>query len=123
MTIHYLIVLLGLRDADTLPPGTRPGVTAMAAGLKHVAGLGRCPLRRTDGGGGLRISGPIRWASNVFHDALIVLPARPPGRPHVVAVDADADGVSVDPAPTPMALGATASTSLRLEDVAITRTG
>ncbi len=73
-----------------------------------------------DDSGGLRVSGPIRWASNVFADALIVLPASDAdGGTYVVAVDADADGVFVDPAPELMALASTASTSLRLERVKV----
>lgn len=47
----------------------------MAAGLKQAAGLGEVPLRATNQGDGLSISGPIRWASNVFPDALMVVPA------------------------------------------------
>jgi alkylation response protein AidB-like acyl-CoA dehydrogenase len=125
MTLHYLhLAPEQLREAELpqLRAGTRPGVTAMAAGLKHVAGLGPVPIgAEHDGADGLRVSGPIRWASNVFHDALIVLPASDnEGRSYVVAVDADADGVIVDPAPELMALGSTASTSLRLEDVKVT---
>ena len=119
MTIHYLGdgqpglsgALLGAR---------RPGVTAMAAGLKHVAGLGQLPLVAEEDRGGLRISGPIRWASNVFDDAVVVLPARTAaGRLYVAAVDVDSPGVDVNPAPVLMALGATGSTSLRLQDVAV----
>ncbi len=124
MTLHYLhLAPPALREAQLpqLRAGTRPGVTAMAAGLKHVAGLGPVPITAEhDGAGGLRVSGPIRWASNVFHDALIVLPAGDSdGRTYVVAVDADADGVIVDPPPQLMALASTASTSLRLHDVKV----
>jgi alkylation response protein AidB-like acyl-CoA dehydrogenase len=124
MTLHYVhLAPVQLREAELpqLRAGTRPGVTAMAAGLKHVAGLGPVPIAaERDGAGGLRVSGPIRWASNVFDDALIVLPAsESDGRSYVVAVDAGADGVIVDPAPELMALASTASTSLRLQDVKV----
>jgi alkylation response protein AidB-like acyl-CoA dehydrogenase len=124
MTLHYLqLAPPALREAhlEELRSGRRPGVTAMAAGLKHVAGLGRVPIvAERDDVGGLRVSGPIRWASNVFHDALIVLPAADAdGRTYVVAVDADADGVIVDPAPELMAPASTASTSLQLEQVKV----
>jgi len=124
MTLHYLhLAPPQLREAELprLRAGTRPGVTAMAAGLKHVAGLAPVPIAAEhDGAGGLRVSGPIRWASNVFHDALIVLPASDStGQSYVVAVDADAEGVIVDPAPNLMALASTASTSLRLDNVAV----
>jgi alkylation response protein AidB-like acyl-CoA dehydrogenase len=106
------------RHLDELRSGNRVGVTAMAAGLKHVAGLGDLPVvaqRRDDG---LGITGPIRWASNLFDGALVVVPAKAPtGESYVTVVDLDAPGVTVDPFPPLMALGATASTSLRLQDV------
>lgn len=79
-----------------LTGGHRPGVTAMAAGLKQAAGLGEVPLRATKQGGGLSISGPIRWASNVFPDALMVVPAcGADGTTYVVAIDVCANGVRI----------------------------
>jgi alkylation response protein AidB-like acyl-CoA dehydrogenase len=119
MAIHYLGD--GQPDlSESLLAARRPGVTAMAAGLKQVAGLGLIPLIAQEQRGGLSISGPIRWASNVFDEALIVLPARTAaGRLYVVAVDVGVRGVEVDPGPTLMALGATGSTSLRLHDVRV----
>ncbi|MUL48627.1 acyl-CoA dehydrogenase [Mycobacterium sp. CBMA293] len=118
MAIHYLADRPDLSEA--LRTAHRPGVTAMAAGLKHVAGLGQLPIHAGETRRGLRLSGPIRWASNVFDDALVVLPARTAaGRLYVVAVDVGAVGVVVDPAPSLMALGATGSTSLRLQEVEV----
>ena len=103
-----------------LSSGTRAGVTAMAAGLKQVAGLGPVPLVAGGSGDHLRITGPIHWASNVFDDSLIVLPARrPDGTTLVAVVDTDLPGITVNPAPDLMALGATASTSLRLNEVPV----
>lgn len=123
MAIQYVSAgPVALRDhvLDALSTGQRPGVTAMAAGLKHVAGLGRVPVTAEEHRGGVKVSGPIRWASNVFGDAVIVLPARTAdGRHLVVAVDADTPGVRIDPPPTLMALGATASTSLQLREVVV----
>ncbi|MCV7176095.1 acyl-CoA dehydrogenase [Mycolicibacterium sphagni] len=107
---------------DALRTGARIGVTAMATGLKQVAGLGQVPVVARPHGDGLRVSGPIRWASNLFDDAVIVLPARDEsGTSFVVAIDAAAPGVAVAPPPTLMALGATVSSSLRLEDVVVRR--
>ncbi|WP_409435722.1 acyl-CoA dehydrogenase [Mycobacterium sp. SMC-14] len=103
-----------------LSSGARAGVTAMAAGLKQVAGLGPVPLVADGSGDDLRITGPIHWASNVFDDSLIVLPARrPDGATLVAVVDANDPGITINPAPDLMALGATASTSLRLHDVPV----
>lgn len=118
MAIHYLAERPDLSEA--LLTARRPGVTATAAGLKHVAGLGQLPIFAGETRRGLRLNGPIRWASNVFDDALIVLPARTAaGRLYVVAVDVSAVGVVIDPAPALMALGSTGSTSLRLEEVEV----
>jgi alkylation response protein AidB-like acyl-CoA dehydrogenase len=123
MALHYLhLAPAPLRDShfDELASGERVGVTAMAAGLKHVAGLAELPVIARPDGDGLRVSGPIRWASNVFSDALIVLPARTErGDTYVVVVDADAEGVTINPAPRLMALNSTGSTSLHLDDVAV----
>jgi alkylation response protein AidB-like acyl-CoA dehydrogenase len=105
---------------EALRTGSRIGVTAMATGLKQVAGLGQVPVVARSRGDGLTLTGPIRWASNLFDDAVIVLPARDDtGSSYVVAVDAHAPGVTVDPPPALMALNATVSSSLRFEDVAV----
>ncbi|WP_319432604.1 acyl-CoA dehydrogenase family protein [Mycobacterium sp. RTGN5] len=106
---------------EALRTGSRIGVTAMATGLKQVAGLGQVPVVASRRGEGLTLTGPIRWASNLFDDAVIVLPARDDaGTSYVVAIDAAAPGVTVNPPPALMALNATVSSSLRLEDVAVT---
>lgn len=121
MTIRYLRAAdrdFGAQVAILAAAG-RIGVTAMAAGLKQVAGLAPVPLTGETDGTDLVVSGPIRWASNVFPGALIVLPVRIGDDTVVVAVDADADGVTIDPAPPLTALGATASTSLHLNRVRV----
>lgn len=103
---------------DRLATGTTIGVTAMAAGLRQAAGLGDVPLIATPVDGGIEITGPIRWASNVFEDSLIVLPARcGDGTTFVAVIDADSSGVRINPAPDLLALEATSSTSLVLEQV------
>ncbi|TDH56135.1 acyl-CoA dehydrogenase [Mycobacterium eburneum] len=123
MAIEYLqLAPPSLRDRHLpdLRAGIRVGVTAMAAGLRQVAGLGAVPLTAERADGGLSISGPIRWASNVFPDALIVLPARAAdGQTYVAAVPADAPGVTINPSPPLMALTGTASTSLTLHRVRV----
>jgi alkylation response protein AidB-like acyl-CoA dehydrogenase len=121
MTLLYLQRASdALRDeyVNALRSGSRLGATAMAPGLKQLAGLGAMPLIADKSGETLRITGPIPWASNIFHDALIVLPARSiSGDTYVVAVDADAPGVTINVGPALMALGATASTSVHLQNV------
>ncbi|HEY5856052.1 MAG TPA: acyl-CoA dehydrogenase family protein [Aldersonia sp.] len=103
---------------ERLATGRSIGVTAMAAALQQAAGLGDVPLVAIPVDGGIEISGPIRWASNVVDEAIIVLPARgDDGATHIVAIEASAAGVRINPAPQLLALGATASTSLTLERV------
>ncbi|MEZ0365429.1 acyl-CoA dehydrogenase [Mycobacterium sp. pUA109] len=123
MTIEYLQLappVLRDRHLADLLAGTRVGVTAMAAGLRQVAGLGAVPLTAERADGGLSISGPIRWASNVFPDSLIVLPVRADDdQSYVAAVTADAPGITINPSPPLMALTGTASTSLTLHRVRV----
>ncbi|MBF6184806.1 MULTISPECIES: acyl-CoA dehydrogenase family protein [Nocardia] len=103
-----------------LVSGRTVGVTAMAAALKHLAGLGELPLAGVRDGDRYRVTGPIAWASNVFPDALIVFPFRDEqGCGRVACTRADAAGVEVRPCPELLALGATASTSLRFTDVTV----
>ncbi|NUP25733.1 MAG: acyl-CoA/acyl-ACP dehydrogenase [Nocardia sp.] len=107
------------RYLDDLASGRQVGVTAMAAALKHLAGLGELPLRAAEEAGD-RVSGPIAWASNVFEDSLIVFPFRGrDGDGRVGVVRADADGVAIRSAPELLALGATASTALSFDRVEV----
>lgn len=98
----------------------RRGVSAMAAGQRQAVGLGRAPVTAmSHGAGGYRLNGEIAWASNVDESSVIVLAANlPDGQTRVVMVA----GEDVDflPAPPLLALDATASGSLRLNDVAVT---
>ncbi|WP_280434739.1 acyl-CoA dehydrogenase family protein [Nocardia carnea] len=122
MTLEYLWrAPESVRDRylGELSSGRRIGVTAMAAALKHLAGLGELPLR-AEGAEGDRVRGPIAWASNVFRDSVIVFPFRgSDGRGRVGVVDADTEGVRIRPAPELLALGATASTALTFEQVEV----
>lgn len=105
-----------------LESGAAVGVTAMAAGLKYVAGLGEVALVATEtADGGLQISGPIHWASNLFDDAVIVLCARSEdgSKTYVAAIEATAPGITIRPATELLALNSTASTSLVLDSVHI----
>ncbi|MGX7732288.1 acyl-CoA dehydrogenase family protein [Rhodococcus sp. 2H158] len=106
------------RYRDDLAAGRLVGVTAMAAALKHLAGLGELPLTAERTADGLEVSGPIHWASNIFPESLIVFPARgADGTRFVAAVRANAPGVRIAPAPELLALGATSSTSLTFDKV------
>jgi len=140
MTIEYLDRAPAAARDRFLPDllaGRRAGVTAMAAGLKAVAGLGTPSLEATEVEGGLRVSGPIHWASNLFDDAVVVFCARvvdgaaqeeasdavaaePVAERTVIAVAAlPTEGVTVNPGFELLGLNATASSSLTFDEVFI----
>ncbi len=105
---------------DDLAAARRIGATAMAAGLKSLAGLGEVDIIATRTGQGWALTGPVAWASNLVAGSVFVAPARTlEGQTLVVWVDTDAPGVTVRPVAGLLALDATASGSLRLEDVAV----
>ncbi|MCA1189441.1 MULTISPECIES: acyl-CoA dehydrogenase family protein [unclassified Saccharopolyspora] len=106
------------RELDGLRTGSRIGVTAMAPAMKHVAGIEPVPVLAERTGTGVRLTGPIRWASNLFDDALVVVPARFADGGGLIAVLRVGDpGVTVHSAPELLALGATGSSSVALTEV------
>lgn len=101
-----------------LRAGGRIGVTAMAPAMRHAAGLEQVPVQAERVRGGYRLTGPIPWASNLFENAAVVLPARSTdGECLALAVNLDDAGISVHNAPNLLALGATGSSSVSLEGV------
>ncbi|WP_028932195.1 acyl-CoA dehydrogenase family protein [Pseudonocardia spinosispora] len=121
MVIEYL----GRGEPDSgellgeLLAGRVVGSTAMAPALADVAGLGPVPVTARRADGGLRLTGPIRWASNLFPDAVVVLPVRVGDGADraVVRLRLSDPGVQVDPRPELLALNGTASSSALLRDV------
>ncbi|ODU04773.1 MAG: hypothetical protein ABS81_09180 [Pseudonocardia sp. SCN 72-86] len=125
MVIDYL-VRGGVDETrvDSLRRGETVGVTAMAPALRDVAGIEPVPVigtRLPDGG--VRLDGPIRWASNLFPDAVVVSPVRfsddgagDEGRA-IVRFRLSADGVNVRTSPKLLALDGTASSSVALDGV------
>ncbi|WP_114452524.1 acyl-CoA dehydrogenase family protein [Halopolyspora algeriensis] len=103
-----------------LRAGTRIGATAIAPAMRHVAGLEPVPVVATRTSSGVRLNGPINWASNLFDDALVAVPARfEDGSGMVVHVRTTDPGVTVHSAPDLLTLGATASSSVTLTDVEV----
>lgn len=100
-----------------LRSGRRPGSTAMASGLKWLADLGDLTVTATPSPTGWTLSGFVPWASNLYPDAVVVLPARTPHGTIVVWVDAAS--IDVQPVSGLLALNATASGNLRLNDVQV----
>ncbi|MFD1656022.1 hypothetical protein [Pseudonocardia alaniniphila] len=104
--------------------GAVPGCTAMAPTLRDVAGIAPVPVVAERTSVGLRRHGPIHWASQLYPDAVVVLPVRvgeDPGTAEraVVRIRLSDPGVQVAPAPPLLALDATASSSARLDGVAV----
>jgi alkylation response protein AidB-like acyl-CoA dehydrogenase len=107
--------------SQELAAGRRVGSTAMAPALRDVAGLEPVPVLARRGAGGLVLSGPIRWASNLFEDAVVVLPVRvgEGSERAVVRITMSDPGVGSPARPELLALNGTASGSLRLRDVVV----
>ncbi|GAB3624744.1 acyl-CoA dehydrogenase family protein [Mariniluteicoccus endophyticus] len=103
-----------------LRAGRAVGVTAMAAGLKALAGVGELATTATRTDGGWVLEGFIPWASNLVDDAVLVLPSRTDDGGTLVAwVPVAAQGVGVRHLSGLLALDGTASGSVRLDGVRI----
>lgn len=110
-----------------LAAGRVVGSTAMAPALRDVAGLEPVPVLARRTASGLALSGPIRWASNLFEDAVVVLPVRLVAGPNqtgagdtgraVVRIRLSDPGVHLGPRPELLALNGTASGAVTLNDV------
>ena len=104
-----------------LREGTVAGATGMAQALKADAGVGELGIEATpDGNGGYTLSGFVAWISNLTEDAVLVLPANTPdGRGIVAWIRYGADGLAPRAISGLLALDATASGTLRLENVPV----
>lgn len=108
----------GMRD------GTEPASSAMAPAFKAAAGIGEITVSLTEQDGRLVLDGTIPWASNLYPEGWIVLPALRRDddgteTPVIVLTRDQAPGVSVKPLQDLMALDATASGILRFESTPI----
>lgn len=123
MAIEYLsaadteyarTVLPGLRDGST------PGITGMASAFRDLAGCGSIEVTATRSGDGYVLNGPIRWASNLYDDALLVTAARTEsGDRIVVALPLGTPGLTVGAPFSLLALNSTASSFLNFENVRV----
>ncbi|GLY71125.1 acyl-CoA dehydrogenase family protein [Amycolatopsis taiwanensis] len=124
MVLEYLARGRATALTATIEPALHEGVlvgsTAMATALRDIAGIAPVPVVAEPVRGGLRLTGPIPWASNLFPGAVIVLPARlPDDRRAVVFVRLDDPGVETAAAPKLLALNGTGSSSVRLHGVEV----
>jgi alkylation response protein AidB-like acyl-CoA dehydrogenase len=119
MVVEYLLTAatpFGISAARPLLAGTAPGVTAMASAFKEAAGCGSLELTATPVDGGYELSGPIRWASNLYADSTMVTAARTDaGEKLVVALALNTTGVVIGDHFDLLALGSTASSYLNLQ--------
>ncbi|TNC28051.1 acyl-CoA dehydrogenase family protein [Amycolatopsis alkalitolerans] len=100
--------------------GESLGVSAMATAFKDAAGCGSLELTAAEAGGGYVVSGPIRWASNLHPDSMMVTAVRTGGGEKlVVALPLNAPGVTVGDHFDLLAMGSTASSYLRLDEVRV----
>lgn len=123
MTIEYLTAA-GTPYAELMLPrlrsGEMPGITGMAASFRELAGCGSLEITATPDGDGYVLNGPIRWASNLYDDALLVTGVRTEqGERLIVALPLATPGVTVGAPFSLLALGSTASSFLTLADVRI----
>lgn len=123
MTIEYLRAA-GTAPADALAEGlldgSHLGITGMAAAFKQAAGCGTIELTATATAGGYLISGPIRWASNLYPDSILVSAARTEtGDCFVFAIPLATAGVEAGRPFSLLALDSTHSAGITLQDVLV----
>ena len=121
MTIEYLTEAATpwARGASAnLTGGDALGVTGMASAFKDAAGCGTLDLAATPAGQGYRLTGTLRWASNLYSDSVMVTAAQTDtGEKLVVALPLATSGVTIGNHFDLLALGSTASSFLKLDDV------
>lgn len=119
MTVEYLLTAATPFSATAVGPllsGNVLGVTGMAAAFKEAAGCGSVELTATPVAGGYRVSGPIRWASNLYPDSTMVTAVRTDaGERLIVALPLDTPGVLLGEHFDLLAMGSTASSYLNLD--------
>jgi alkylation response protein AidB-like acyl-CoA dehydrogenase len=120
MTAEYLM-LAGLEDeASLLLAGEKLGVTAMAEAFRTLAGNGKVEVMAKRVFGGWQLNGKIRWASNLYGNAVVVTIAKLDDDQYlIVKFDIDSSGVIPGKMLELMALGSTRSSSLELKDLLI----
>jgi alkylation response protein AidB-like acyl-CoA dehydrogenase len=124
MVVEYLLCCPpgdGLGDlVGSLREATITGATGMAAAVADLAGQAPLPVVAEVDADGWRLTGLVPWASNLFDDAVLVVPARTgDGRRIVGLLRLGAPGVRVRPAPPLLALDTTATGSVDLGGAAL----
>jgi alkylation response protein AidB-like acyl-CoA dehydrogenase len=120
MVVEYLLCCPpgdGLAHlVGSLREATITGATGMAPAIADLAGQAPLPVVAEADADGWRLTGLVPWASNLFDDAVLVVPARTgDGRRIVGLLRLGAPGVRVRPAPPLLALDTTATGSVDLD--------
>jgi alkylation response protein AidB-like acyl-CoA dehydrogenase len=119
MAVEYLRTTATPFSTSAVRPllaGTVLGVTGMASAFKEAAGCGSLELTATAVAGGYEVSGPIRWASNLYNDSTMITAVRTDsGERLIVALPLDTPGVVVGDHFDLLAMGSTASSYLNLK--------
>ena len=100
---------------DDLLAGRRIGSTAMASGVKALAGIDSLPVTASFDDGVVTLDGTIPWASNLSADGIVVVSAgRRDGAAVAIALPLDTPGITRRKARGLLSLEATWSGSLTL---------
>lgn len=121
---HNMCILFHVAAQREVPAelldGSVPGVSAMAPAFKWASELGELPVTGEVRSDSVVLNGKIVWASNLFPNAIMVLPVLlADGTRTVARVRVGTEGVTVKPSAPLMALDGTASGSLTFENVRI----
>jgi alkylation response protein AidB-like acyl-CoA dehydrogenase len=119
MSVEYLLTAATPFSATAVQPllaGTVLGVTAMASAFKDAAGCGSLELVATPVDDGYQVSGPIRWASNLYSDSLMITAVRTDAdQKLIVALPLNTPGVTTGDHFDLLAMDSTASSYLKLQ--------
>jgi alkylation response protein AidB-like acyl-CoA dehydrogenase len=129
MVVEYLAAICVKRPRATrgllaaVRRGDLLGSTALAPAISHVVAGTSLPVTwREEHGGDIVLDGQLRWASNLFPPNCLLVTAAVHAsgrRPILVAIPGDTPGLHIDSYPEILALGATGSSSVRLNDVRV----
>lgn len=105
-----------------LATGARHGSTGMANALKHKLGLEPLNLQGKAVADGWRVSGSVRWASNLVGNFLLAVPVQlAAGEAAAFLVPAERAGLTVQPITGLLALDGTATGSVALAGASLSR--
>jgi len=126
VVVYYLLESDNPELQETYLPalatGARHGSTGMANALKNALGLEPLNVQGEVRSAGWRVSGTVRWASNLVGDFLLAVPVQlAPGEAAAFLVPAERAALTVQPITGLLALDGTATGSVALAGAGLTR--